>query len=48
MYVGEILGMSRSSVARRLSGQIPFDVSELHKLSVALGVPVSTFMVGAA
>lgn len=48
MYVGEVLGMSRSSVARRLSGQVPFDVAELHKLSDALGVPVSAFMAGAA
>lgn len=40
--------MSRSSVARRLSGEIPFDVAELHKIAAALGVPISDFLAGAA
>lgn len=47
-YVCQVLGLSRSSVARRLSGQTAFDVEELHKLAIALGVPVSDFMAGAA
>lgn len=53
-YVGEVLlrasgkPMSRSAITRRLSGEVPFDVDELHRLSVALGVPLRDFMVGAA
>lgn len=47
-YVGEVLGLTRSSVSRRLSGEIPFDVDELHKLADALGVSVATFLAGAA
>jgi transcriptional regulator with XRE-family HTH domain len=47
-YVGDVLGLSPPSVSRRMRGEIPFDVAELHTLAAALGVPVSTFMAGAA
>jgi transcriptional regulator with XRE-family HTH domain len=37
-------GMSRSALARRLSGTVPFDVSELQRIAVALGKPAAHFL----
>lgn len=39
--VAALLGLSQQSVSRRMSGVIPFDVEELHKIAVFLGVPVA-------
>lgn len=35
------LGVSRGSVHRRLSGQLPFDVAELSVIADLLGIPVA-------
>jgi transcriptional regulator with XRE-family HTH domain len=47
-YAAEVLGISQQAMSRRMNGEIPFDVAELHKLADALAVPVETFMAGAA
>lgn len=38
------LGMAQSTVSRRLLGEVPFDVDELHRIADYLGVPVSQFL----
>lgn len=38
------IGMAPSSMARRLSGSIPFRVDELHRIADALNVAVSVLM----
>lgn len=43
-FVGEVLGLSQPAVSRRMRGEIPFDVAELHKLAAALGVPAADFL----
>lgn len=47
-YVAEVLGLSQPAVSRRMRAEVPFDVAELAKLADALGIPVATFMAGAA
>lgn len=37
------IGMSQSTLSRRLTGEIPFDTTELARVAEALGVPVSQF-----
>jgi len=37
------LGWKQPYIARRLSGEIPFDVSDLAKIADLLGVPVTAF-----
>lgn len=42
--VGEWLGISQPQVGARLRGEIEFRPSELDRLAVALGVPVTQFL----
>ena len=37
------LGWTETYLGRRLAGKIPFNVAELMKIGMLLGVPVSTF-----
>lgn len=39
----EVLHLSRNSVYRRMSGEIPFDLSEIHAVATWLGVTVESF-----
>jgi len=41
--LARVLGLSRTTVWRRLTGEYPFNVAELDALASHLGVPVSTF-----
>jgi transcriptional regulator with XRE-family HTH domain len=38
------LGLSQTAVSRRLLGQVPFDVNEVHSLAAWLGVPVTVLL----
>jgi transcriptional regulator with XRE-family HTH domain len=38
------LGITRSSMHRRMTGELPLDVDELHKVAAFLGVPVATLL----
>lgn len=40
------LGLSQSSVSRRLTGEIPFDLDELEKVAALFGVPTATLLGG--
>lgn len=40
------IGMSQSTLSRRITGEYPFDTTELATIADALGVPVSRFLVG--
>lgn len=44
------LGLSQQAVSRRVSGALAFDVDELHRVAVFLGVPVARLLgeIGAA
>lgn len=42
------LGISQAAVSRRLSGAVPFDVSELAAVADVLGADVGTLARGAA
>lgn len=42
--VATALGMSRPTLYRRLSGQVPFDVEQLYRLADLLDVPASHFL----
>lgn len=42
--VAEAAGMTQSYLARRLVGVIPFDVTDLERLSRALDVPVASLL----
>lgn len=47
-FVAEVLCLSQPAVSRRMRGEVPFDVAELHKLADVLGVPVGDFVAGTA
>lgn len=38
------IGMSQSTLSRRMTGEYPFDTTELATIAAALGVPVSRFL----
>lgn len=38
------IGMSQSTLSRRITGDYPFDTTELAKIAEALGVTVTRFM----
>ena len=38
------IGMSQSTLSRRITGEHPFDTSELAEIAEVLGVPVSRFI----
>lgn len=38
------IGMSQSTLSRRITGEYPFDTSELARIAAALGVPVARFL----
>lgn len=42
------LSVTQSYMARRLSGDVPWRVSEIHAVASALDVPVSRFLADAA
>jgi transcriptional regulator with XRE-family HTH domain len=42
--LGEAIGLAQTAVSRRLSGEIAFDVTELHKIAEVLGVPVAELL----
>jgi transcriptional regulator with XRE-family HTH domain len=42
--LGRLLGLGQSAVSRRLSGEVPFDVVELHRIAEATGFDVETFI----
>ena len=42
--VALLLGLSRTTIWRRLNGEYPFNVDELAAVAAHLGVPVSTFL----
>jgi transcriptional regulator with XRE-family HTH domain len=42
------LDWSNSRLARRLSGEIPFDIDELTQVAQLLGVPLAAFLPGVA
>lgn len=42
--LADILGVSRTTMWRRLNGEYPFNVDELARIAGHLGVPVSTLM----
>lgn len=41
--IADTLGISRTSVAERINGRVPFTGPELFTLAVAMNVPVSRF-----
>lgn len=43
MQVAQLLGLSQPSVARRMSGEIPFDVAELMRIAAVTGREVGSF-----
>ena len=47
-HVADVLGVTRQSVSRRLTGEIPFDVGELERVADLLNVPLSRFLEVAA
>lgn len=40
-HLGEILGIGRSQISRRLAGVIGFEAAELVRIAAEFGVPVS-------
>ncbi len=38
------LGMAQTAVSRRLTGQVPFDVNELHAIANHLGLPPAALL----
>jgi len=42
--LGSHLGLSQTAVSRRLLGEVPFDVAELHAAADLLGVDVSALV----
>ena len=38
------IGMSQSTLSRRITGEYPFDTTELAKIAEALGVSVAQFL----
>lgn len=38
------LGMSQTAVSRRLNGEVPFDINEVHSLAKWLGIPVMALL----
>lgn len=42
--LAEALGMSQSSVSRRLTGEAPFDVNELGAIAEVLGVELADLL----
>ena len=38
------IGMSQSTLSRRITGEYPFDTTELADIAQALGVPVARFL----
>lgn len=42
------LGVSDMYLSRRLSGQVPFDLTDVERIAEALGVPVDRFVSTAA
>lgn len=36
--------MSQTAVSRRLNGEVPFDINEVHLLAAWLDVPVATLL----
>lgn len=38
------IGMSQSTLSRRITGDYPFDTNELAAIAAVLGVPVSKFI----
>jgi transcriptional regulator with XRE-family HTH domain len=42
--VAQHLGLSQTAVSRRLLGQVPFDVNEIHSLATWFGVPVASLL----
>lgn len=43
-HIAAALGVSRQAVSRRITGEVPWDLSELEKVAAVLGVPVNSFM----
>jgi transcriptional regulator with XRE-family HTH domain len=46
--LGVELGLSQSAVARRLTGEVPFDVAELSQIASFLEVPIASLVEVAA
>ena len=42
------LGVSQSTLSRRITGELAFDTTELANVAAVLGVPVTRFLVGSA
>lgn len=42
--IAEMLGYTRQSAARRITGEIPWNVTELGKIAAAMGVPITQFL----
>lgn len=42
--LAEALGMTQPAISRRVSGQLPFDVDELHRIARFLDIPVSALI----
>lgn len=41
--LADLTGLTQAYISRRMTGETPFDVDDLDKVAVALGVPVATF-----
>lgn len=44
--IARTLGITQQSVSRRLTGEVAFDVDELHAVADLLGVPVADLLGG--
>lgn len=42
--LGRILGIGQSAISRRLSGEVPFDVVELHRVADATGMDLGLLL----
>jgi transcriptional regulator with XRE-family HTH domain len=42
--LASVLNLTRSSMHRRMTGEQPLDIDELHKIAAFLGVPVTTLL----